>query len=146
LIFVLFLPGADLIIQTVRQRTLENRSLDIQTVFNMINENSKKGDIIVSPPYYAYLSDRFISAEAVNPKYLTKCALSEKMSKLSSPAMDTLADLTLSIKRGIPKIILLDMNTFGRIDSILKEIKYNYVKIGEVRTINEFLYVYVPRL
>jgi len=155
LVFLLianFYIGIFYIRNTLRGDTYELSDAKIREVKEIINTHTRRGDAILAPPYYAFITGRRIVEEYSENyiwtiKYVNEMYVQEKPGDGVKKALAIAKSLS---EKKVP-LVLLDMAQTGKIPPIMQEIEKNYepLKVWNgshiLQTLNPAIGFYVPK-
>ena len=147
LLAVVALPGLRHSWFTLRQQTYEYSETETMRIVDRIERNSGPEDMILSPPFYAFLAKRRI-AEDFSELFLWKLKyLNERVDKKPGRAVATINRIARLLEEKKLPFLVLDLDQTGRIPEIRAAVEKNYEPMLEqpINTLNTPLQFYRPK-
>jgi hypothetical protein len=140
-------PGAGFIVRTLGQKTYELDEYRTQQVVDLIRQNTRPGDMVLTPPFYAFLADRKIVEDYSEIFLWTLKYYNEKQDGVRGRGIETVERIAQALEKKAVRFVALDMDQTARIPEIRSAIERNYrpLRQNEFRTLNTRLMFYVPR-
>lgn len=132
---------------TLNQRTYELGEYDTAYVVDQIEKNSKPTDLVLSPPYYAYLAKRQI-VEDYSEIFLWSLKYhNERFDKQNGRGVQTVERIAAMLKQKNVAFVVLDLDQTAKIPEIKSAIDENYepLRTSEFKTLNTRLMFYKPK-
>lgn len=137
---------------TLREQQAELPEAEALALRGFIQSYAKPGELILAPPFYAFLSDTHVAGELAE-NYIWQIKYHNERfdmrtrganAGLGVRKMEEVARLLASRE---VKAVLLDMNQTGRVPEVAAAIEQHYIEAepGPVRTRNVELRLFVPR-
>ena len=147
LLINIFVGSVSWMIKTYEKKTYEHPASEVMKVVDLINQHSGPRDMILAPPFYAFLTDRVIPAEASESFiWYIKWYHSKLLDKIDPDVEWFSTTIKNSLHRRDVKIVLLNRNQYGHITPIARAVEESYRKTGQViQSRHETLDVYLPR-
>jgi hypothetical protein len=145
-LFVVAIPGLVHSYATLRQRTYELDAYRTDQVVRMIERRTGPDDLVLAPPYYAFLARRQI-AEEYSELFLWSLKYhNERQDQQVGRGVRVVEKLSDLLKRKQIALVVLDLDQTGRIPEIRAAIEaaYTPIRTSEFRTLNTRLMFFVP--
>ena len=151
LYILLFVVAAGIAVQfniaTLKQRTYEMPATEVKKVTYFIEKHSNPDDVILSPPYFAFLTQRRL-IEDYSELYIWYIKyLNETVMDGPGEGIAKVTSIRAALEEQRIPIVILNMRTTGTIPEIRNTIDEYYERLLEkpFRTLNTELPMYVPR-
>jgi len=140
-------PGAGFIMRTLGQQTYELDEYRTLQVVDLIRQNTRPDDLVLTPPFYAFLADRKIVEDYSEIFLWTLKYYNEKQDGVRGRGIETVERIAQALEKKAVRFVALDMDQTARIPEIRSAIERNYqpLRQNEFRTLNTRLMFYVPR-
>jgi hypothetical protein len=137
---------------TLREEQVELPERGVLAARVFIESYAQPGDVILAPPFYAFLTGTIVAGELAENyiwqiKYLNETFDMEHYGAPPGEAVAKVAELVGILERREAKVVLLDMGQTGRIAPVYTAIQQHYQRAEEqpLRTRNTTLELWVPR-
>lgn len=147
LILVTTAPGLGFIRKTLRQQTYELDAYRTRQVVELIRKHTTPQDVILAPPFYAFLAERKIAEDYSEIFLWTLKYYNELQDGRPGRGVATVQRLTQALENKRIAFVALDLDQTGRIPPIASAIATHYrpLRQSEFRTLNTRLQFYVPK-
>jgi hypothetical protein len=142
-----FLPGAWGISHVLDESQAELSHARVQEMKALIEEHTRPGDPILSPPFYARITGRVVAAELAENYLWHIKFMNESFDKIEGEGTIKMSEVAGMLRsREIP-LVLLDMKMTGRVPEIAQAISIFYEPLDPpfVETRNAPLALFRPR-
>lgn len=118
-----------------------------QIVDQIKSHAPRRDDLILAPPYYAYLAHRRIAQDYSEIFLWTIKYYNEKQDKIHGRGIQSVERLAKQLEEKKIAFVVLDLDQTGRIPEIRSALEKNYqpLRSQELRTLNTRLQFYAPR-
>lgn len=136
---------------TLRHQQSELPADQVHLIRGMIQEYANPGDVILAPPFYAFLTDTVVAGELAENYIWQIKWMNERFDEATygiptDEAVEKFNEIAAMLENREVAIVLLDMAQTGRVDVIQQALASHY-KLAEnqpLRTRNTTLRVYIP--
>jgi hypothetical protein len=137
---------------TLHEHQAELPEAEALALRGFIQTYAKPGELILAPPFYAFLSGTHVAGE-IAENYIWQIKYHNERFDMRTRGANAglgvrkMEEVAALLARGEAKAVLLDMNQTGRIPEIAAAIQQAYIEAepGPVRTRNVELRLFVPR-
>jgi hypothetical protein len=129
----------------------EMQAEDVRQVIRVIEQHTRPGDAMLTPPFYAFISGRRVAGEYAeiflwNIKYWNERLLPEFQGLPPGEGIRKVEELATLLHRGEIPLVILDLNQTGQIPEIREALEAAYEPWGEpFRSMNTPMRFHVPR-
>lgn len=149
---IAWLPAWKNIRATLWQVQAELPEAEVLEIRRMMQEHTRPGDMILAPPFYAFLTDTVVVGELAENyiwqiKYLNETFDAQQYGRETGEAVLKMDEIAMHLRRGDVSFVLLDMAQTGTVPAIQEALRTRYLPLREepLRTRNTSLGVFVPR-
>lgn len=119
---------------TLRQVQVELPERNVLELKTFIETYAEPGDMILAPPFYAFLTDTIVAGELAenyiwNIKYLNETFDRELYGKETGEGVYKMQEVAMLLRERRPAVILLDLAQTGQVPMIAEEVRRNYQQV-----------------
>lgn len=140
-------PGLGFVWRTLRQETYELDAYRTRQVVELMRQHAKENDVVLAPPFYAFLAKRRIIEDYSEIFLWTLKYYNEKQDGVRGRGVVTVEKIAAALRAQNVAFVALDLDQTGKIPEIRSAIEafYQPLRQKEFRTLNTRLMFYVPR-
>jgi len=147
LLFFAILPGAFNIRQTLNGEQSELREDEVLLVQAFIETYTQPGDVILAPPFYAWLTKTRVAGELAENYIWQIKWMNESFDREEGEGVRKMREVAGMLQRREVKVVLLDLAQTGRVPEIAAAIaqEYELAEPEPISTRNTSIGLYVPK-
>lgn len=131
----------------LREEIAELPEREVERVREMIEAYAQPGDMILAPPFYAYLTNTIVAGELAENYLWSIKVMNEIADGVEGEGIYKMREIAGMIRRREIPLVMLDMNLTGNAPFVRQALLQHYVPLepGILRTRNTPLELWVPR-
>jgi hypothetical protein len=140
-------PGLGFVWRTLRQETYELDAYRTRHVVELMRQHAKENDVVLAPPFYAFLAKRRIIEDYSEIFLWTLKYYNEKQDGVRGRGVVTVEKIAAALRAKKVAFVALDLDQTGKLPEIRSAIEdcYQPLRQKEFRTLNTRLMFYIPR-